>query len=648
MFHFALFVSMARKIMRKGVLYFIRDPDDPEFHPVRDVLERNVTTQLRKILFSAFVYGALVIICLGGVVWGLALALPSVFPVHYSSNEPVLEFPIDLLFYNFLMPLAVKFFRPSDGLHAMYTWWFRKCARTLRITWFLFGERRIDEEGTIQLSRDSEHHKLTWWRKAVLELGPTGNEIVPKRWQDSFEGGTAKPTSGIQIDDLITMNHHKITLTKTGQLIPDGRFVRTPASDQVKIPKGRAVFLNVTEANTRQDGRADRSDTDIYSTEQYQFVYIPPYFRLRIFLFILFIWIFAAITGVGITIVPLVFGRCMFKLLIPAHIRTNDIYAFSIGIYLLGSTLYVLLHARRLVEGTSAWLSHAYQNVVANHQEAFRRVRLAAWRVTKFVYAYFFLLVVFPLLVAVLMELYALIPIHTWMYSTLLQNTTGVVASGGADEIHTTKAIVELTPPHSIRVIQAWTIGLLYLKLSARIVTIWFDGTRLAAAVRAVLRRGWLDPDARVLTRAFIVPGLLIWTTAVVAPLLFAKMTVAHGLADAIIAATSTSPIPGIEDPAIAARLAPSLRDAYLVLIYRLSFPVMAVAMATVLTVWSMVGIFRTWKVRIRDEAYLIGERLHNFGVGTNTAVLSRARGALRAGQAAGGPVGGGLRAQHE
>lgn len=53
MFHFALFVGMCRKILRKGVLWFIRDPDDPTFHPVRDVLERNVVTQLRKIAFSA-------------------------------------------------------------------------------------------------------------------------------------------------------------------------------------------------------------------------------------------------------------------------------------------------------------------------------------------------------------------------------------------------------------------------------------------------------------------------------------------------------------------------------------------------------------------------------------------------------------------
>ncbi len=62
------------------------------------------------------------------------------------------------------------------------------------------------------------------------------------------------------------------------------------------------------------------------------------------------------------------------------------------------------------------------------------------------------------------------------------------------------------------------------------------------------------------------------------------------------------------------------LPDEYLVLIYRLSFPIMAVSVAMALTLWSMVGVFQSWKVRIRDEAYLIGERLHNFGVANTHA----------------------------
>src|SRR5262249_38157017 len=110
---------------------FIRDPDDPTFHPVKEVLERPVSTQLKKIGFSAFIYGILVVVFLGGVVWSLAYGFNGLLPIHWSSNEPVLEFPVDLLFYNFFMPMAIKYFRPSNTLEQMYGWWFRLCAKAL-------------------------------------------------------------------------------------------------------------------------------------------------------------------------------------------------------------------------------------------------------------------------------------------------------------------------------------------------------------------------------------------------------------------------------------------------------------------------------------------------------------------------------------
>ncbi|OIW32871.1 hypothetical protein CONLIGDRAFT_154898 [Coniochaeta ligniaria NRRL 30616] len=641
MFHFALFVSMCRKIMRKGVLYFIRDPDDPEFHPVRDVLERNVTTQLRKILFSAFVYGALVIICLGGVVWGLAYSIPSVLPIHYSSNEPVLEFPIDLLFYNFLMPLAVKFFKPSDGLHAMYTWWFRECARALRLTWFLFGERQVDEEGVLVLSKDSPYQKLPWWRKLFLEVDSAVN-VVPRTWKDVLEGGKAKPTASIPADDMVRMDMLKLSLEATEQIIPDGRFVRTPASDQVKIPKGKPVFLEVTKFNSRQDGKRDDAETDIYSTHQYQLVYIPPFFRVRIFLFILFIWGFAAFTGVGITIVPLVFGRSMFKLLIPAHIRTNDIYAFSIGIYILGSLTYSISHARSILLKARSWLAAAVDSV-ASRDAAHRAISMAV-NAARLLYAYFILLVVFPIMVISLMELYLLIPLNTWKYSAVFSTPAlPAVDTVSGPGVVAAATVVNINPRHTVRVIQSWTIGVLYLKLGARVVSTWYEDTRLSAAVRAVLRRGWLDPDVTVLTRAFVIPGLVIWATLVSVPLLVGRTLVAYGATESIIAAVAGG-VPAHAGIVIdlntgfkhgdtnlirTDQLDQELASAVIVLVYRLSFPLTALAVATAAAGWNLLDVFQGWKIRIRDEAYLIGERLHNFGVGNGPA---RARGPWRAG----------------
>ncbi|KAF4983590.1 hypothetical protein FZEAL_1040 [Fusarium zealandicum] len=594
MFHFALFVSMCRKIMRQGVLYFIRDPDDPEFHPVRDVLERNLTTQLRKILFSAFVYGALVIVCLGGVVWGLSYSVPNVLPVHYSSNEPVLEFPVDLLFYNFLMPLAVNFFKPGDGLHAMYTWWFRTCARGLRLTFFLFGERKVDEEGCLRVGDHPKYQKLPWYKTLFLELNHKCH-VVPKDWKDFFDGGDAKPKPPLTDSELRSLTRRKNRLKDANQLVESGYFVRAPASDRVKIPKGKKVFQRVDERGRRREDQAG----DLYSSTQYQMVYIPPHFRARIFLFISFIWVFAAVTGVGFTIIPLVFGRRMFKMLIPEHIRTNDIYAFSIGVYLLGSFAYLVFHIRSVWANVQRWMTNAMEWLAEGGVAP--RVASVLLRGVKLVYAYFFLLIVFPLLVSGLMELYLAIPLHTYMYPPTAESVQAS-REGGSEASR-----------HTVRVIQAWTLGLLYLKLGARMVTTLFAHTRLAVAVRTVLRQGWMHPDIGVLTRAFVVPGLAISAAAVLGPPTIVDALVKYGVIDGAQ--------PGADELAEVARLA---------VVYRQSYPAVAlVALLTKNTI-SLARVFNGCTGRIRDEAYLIGERLHNFGAAA--AGARRVRGAWRAG----------------
>lgn len=537
------------------------------------MLERSVTTQLRKILFSAFVYGALVVVCLGGVVWGLSLTISSVLPIHYSSNEPVLEFPIDLLFYNFLMPLAVKFFKPSDGLHAMYTWWFRRCARALCLTWFLFGERRIDEEGRLQLLPESKHYDTPWYRKLLLQVNEAG-DVVPKTWSDSFDDNTAKPTMKMNPDKMMALSKLKAKLVETEQLVPEGRFVRAPASDQVKVPKGRTVFLEVSDNDARLDDKPDVPEPDLYSSKNYQFVYVPTWFRVRISLFIFFIWMFAAITGVAFTILPLVCGRRMFKLLLPAHIRTNDIYAFSIGMYILGSLGYLIFHARITIIKARDYISSTASSML--DRETYDRVLKLTKDGARLAYTYTTLLIIFPLVVALIMEFYVMIPLRTWRYSRVI------------DQMH------PLKDGHTISIVQAWTLGLLYLKIGTRILV--YLGGRPAQAARAVLRRGWLDPDVNILTRAFVVPGFVLAVFLLAFPPVAAKVALRHGF----LTIDPWSP----EKQIIA---------------FRMAYPIAALGWVTLWLLKGVLNVLERWRARVRDEAYLIGERLHNFGgmVGT-------------------------------
>lgn len=507
---------------------FIRDPDDPTFHPVRDVLERNVSTQLRKILFSALVYGALVVICLGGVVWGISLAFRGVLPIHWSSNEPVLEFPIDLLFYNFLMPLAVKVFKPSDGLHAMYNWWFHTCARMLRLSWFLFDERRVEEEGY----------------------------NVRRTWNDVFRGLKGDPMKVVRTSDprqpFINDPEMDVYFRR------DGRYVRAPASDQVRIPKGSDIFLQVDENNNRVDGKWDRPD-GVHGRESrlYKQVYVPPHFRLRICAFILSIWIFAALTGVSITIVPLVFGRHIFSKLLPSHIRKNDVYAFSIGIYILGSVLYGVLHLRSFITSLISSLALTRETP----QNVLRRVVSVASGVSRIVWTYAAFIFILPTLFAFVVEFYAILPLHTYFSSS--------------------------NEPHTIHFVQSWTLGLLYVKLTSRVILLYPDSLP-AISMRAITRDGYLNPDAKLATRAFILPGSIVLCFALLWPYAVAQLavlTVFNGI--------------GEEQK---------------VLVYRYVYPVVLGMGICCWLGWLMVGMLRVWRNRIRDEVYLIGERLHNFG----------------------------------
>ena len=61
-------------------------------------------------------------------------------------------------------------------------------------------------------------------------------------------------------------------------------------------------------------------------------------------------------------------------------------------------------------------------------------------------------------------------------------------------------------------------------------------------------------------------------------------------------------------------------------LVYRYSYPCAGALVGAVLAVLEVARATERWRARVRDEVYLVGERLHNFGekkppVGTKSVV---------------------------
>lgn len=510
MFHFALFVSICRKIMRKGVLYFIRDPDDPTFHPVRDVLERPVPAQLGKIAFSALVYGALVIICLGGVVWSIDW-VGGVLPIQWATAEPRLAFPVDIIFYNFLLPFVLRKAEPSKKISAMYQWWFQGCAKVLRLTNFLFGEERKEE---------------TYSRPGTYP------------WNLFTRPDT------------------------TNELRVDGSYARAPASDSVRISKGRNVFLEVTEQNERVDGQTD-VDFGMHGKKDPQFtkVYLPPNFRARIATFIFLLWVFAASTGVAFTIGPLLVGRKVTQLLSQSTLPPNDLYALTVGIHIFAVVGYLIAYARRARDYLGQKTQWVGTHLLGSTLHVFGVGYLGIFTVF-----------VLPFVLAMITELYIHIPLFTYLQL-------------GQEKL--ADATLTQQPVATIFVLQSWTIGLLYLRLLLRLFTHHVaPDSQVATALRAITRDGYLNPDVRLASRAFVLPVTVLCVVLLAFPLGYAKATIL---------------LLGVQDQESQMRL------------YRLAYPSFLGLILTYAAILALQRQLATWRVKIRDEVYLIGERLHNF-----------------------------------
>lgn len=530
MFHFALFVGICRKVLRKGVLYFIRDPDDPTFHPVRDVLERPVPTQLGKIAFSALVYGGLVMMCLGGVVWSLEW-VGGVFPIQWATSEPKLAFPIDVIFYNLMLPLILRKAEPSKRFTTMYEWWFRRCAELLRLSAFLFGDNREKEKSG-------------------------------RLWLNPFSRAGAHPTEPGSTQS--------------------GTFVRAPASDSVRIPRGQNVFLEVNEHNERIDGQPD-PELGIHGKVDKRFVhvYLPPNFRSRITAFILLLWLYAASTGIAFTIGPLLLGRVMMRWLSKSDLPPNDLHAFTLGVHIFALAAFCVVFAR------PAWdhVKGKSQHLFSHHREALIQATGVVRYVAGLTYLATFTAVALPCILSTIIELYLYIPLFTYLASDRqLADTNFTPPSNGQNA--------------TIFILQTWTIGLLYLRLCLKVFLKYVaPESQAAIALRAIVRNGFWRPDTELASRAFVLPLTVVCFVLLAFPLACAKIAIGIFKVD---------------------------NEAAQMKIYRVAYPTILGVCLVWYVVWILKQQISNWRTKIRDEVYLIGERLHNFHEGKPQLNLHR------------------------
>jgi len=293
-----------------------------------------------------------------------------------------------------------------------------------------------------------------------------------------------------------------------------------------------------------------------------------------------------------------VLGRGICSLVLAPNVRVNDIWSFAIGLHVELLIAYVAMKTSALMKQTKSKVSGIDLAPMLD------KIRRVSWCTAKSTYVYGFGIVVIPATFALVFQLYLTLPLRTYVDSLgafspsdSLQalNTTSVASVFS----NTTEAAVGTSTSeqawlsmHTIYVLPDWTLGFLYGKLLMRIMRL--SPTSLPhAAWRQITRNGLFDPDIRLATRAFILPTLLFSTIVLLGPMMLA------GLVNNLILY-----------PVIGKTLSEIARAK----LYRYSYPLCASQALAVWCTHETIKATRRWRSKIKDEVYLIGERLHNFG----------------------------------
>ncbi|CAI4065401.1 hypothetical protein N7582_003012 [Saccharomyces uvarum] len=299
MYWFAKYIGMIRKdIIRPGVLFFIRSPEDPNIKILHDSLIHPMGIQLSRLCLSMFIYAIFIVI-------GFGFHTRFLFPFVIKStllSVPEAYKPTSIVSWKFATILLTLYFTKRILESSSYVkpllerYWktiFRLCSRKLRLSSFILGKDTPTERGHIV-------YRNLFYKYIAAKTAEWSN-------QELF----TKPKTLEQAEELFgqVRDIH-------AYFIPDGVLMRVPSSDIVSRNYVQTMFVPVTksdkllkplnlerikERNKRAAGEFGYLDEQNTEYDQYYIVYVPPNFRLRYMTLLGLVWLFASILMIGVT-----------------------------------------------------------------------------------------------------------------------------------------------------------------------------------------------------------------------------------------------------------------------------------------------------------------------------------------------------------
>lgn len=141
-YYFASFVLLLREVLRPGVLWFLKNLNDPDFSPVQEMIHLSVMCHIRRLVLSAMIFGSAVLFMLWMPIRVIKYVLPGFLPytVSVHSEAPVNELSLELLLLQVILPALLEQSHTRTWLKMAVRAWCVCASGLLGLRSYLLGE----------------------------------------------------------------------------------------------------------------------------------------------------------------------------------------------------------------------------------------------------------------------------------------------------------------------------------------------------------------------------------------------------------------------------------------------------------------------------------------------------------------------------
>uniref|UniRef100_A0A8C6KW81 E3 ubiquitin-protein ligase MARCHF6 n=1 Tax=Nothobranchius furzeri TaxID=105023 RepID=A0A8C6KW81_NOTFU len=146
-FYFASFILLLREVLRPGVLWFLRNLNDPDFNPIQEMIHLPIYRHLRRFILSVVVFGSIVLLMLWLPIRIIKLLFTSFLPynVMLYSDAPVSELSLELLLLQVVLPALLEQGHTRQWLKRLVHAWTFAAGYVFDLHSYLLGEHDDNE-----------------------------------------------------------------------------------------------------------------------------------------------------------------------------------------------------------------------------------------------------------------------------------------------------------------------------------------------------------------------------------------------------------------------------------------------------------------------------------------------------------------------